>query len=401
MKTKIAATVVGVSLLVGCAHQTPQVISRAGPVSALQVAIGDCMTDAPKAGAKTQPGTRAIVETLATVLISKGVNYLGQAATKAAEAKTWTAQGARNFQAPDAAFPQCLQVVRGRFLTEGPAGTPWELPAQSGWPPGVKKLLDERGLYLTDMPDFLFEARIVPSEDKKSFSVRPAIVTYLAPIDTRFLRPSKDRNIAVFFAFTPPGTKPTLESNPSATILVGAMEPWSTRKYKVDGAFPSTYESPWFTFSRKDASQALTVTALMTETQGEQAFLKFIGSVLSEPTVSADLKKGAENVVIPSAKEASENTEKNDNVTAVIQRDTYYQQYRVKLADCAKATDGDARRNAAIQAKLAMAAYMKADQATESKNGDVSPGLINSIKVDGTSADLKDRCQSLLSGLSN
>ncbi|PMY41461.1 hypothetical protein C1Y35_07710 [Pseudomonas sp. GW456-L14] len=255
-------------------------------------------------------------------------------------------------------------------------------------------------MYLTGQPGFLFEAQIMPSEDKKAFSIRPAIATYFAPIDTRFLRPSKDRNIALFFSFTPPGTKPTLESNPSATVLVGAMQSWTTRKYAVDGSSPSVYESPWFTLSREDASNALTLSVLMTETQGEQAFLKFIGSVLTEPTVVAAANADLANRLIPAEREASRNTDQNNYIAAVNKRDDAYLQYREKITACANAQDADARRKAAKEAKEAMAGYIKADQEAKPAKGEISPGLVDSIHVDGDSSALQSKCKSLANGLS-
>jgi hypothetical protein len=251
------------------------------------------------------------------------------------------------------------------------------------------------------MPDFLFEAQIVPSEDKKAFAIRPAIATYLSPIDTRFLRPSKDRNIALFFAITPPGTKPTLDDNPSATVLVGAMQPWTTRKYAVDGKSPSVYESPWFTFGREDASKSLTLTVLMTETQGEQAFLKFIGSVLSEPTVVAAANADLQNRFVPSVRQANRKEAELAEIAAENARDTSFLKYAEKITACANEQDVAARRVLATEAKQAMEEYVEAEKGLASPKQEISAGLIMTINVGGDSSSLQSRCKALAGKLAN
>ncbi|WP_409286764.1 hypothetical protein [Pseudomonas guariconensis] len=391
MKAKSALALFGATLLAGCSHQTPQVISQAGPVSELQVSIGKCMSVPPPA----EEGTRVLGEAVAKVLISSGVNYLGQAAAKAGEAKTWSIQGTRNFQAPAAEFPQCIQVVRGRFHTEGPAAGGWALPPSSKWPADTKSQFDQRGIYLAAMPDFLFEAQVVPSADNKAFSVRPAIATYLSPIATRFLRPSKERNIALFFAITPPGTKPTMENNPSASVLVGAMEPWTTRKYATDSEQSSVYESPWFTIGTDDTNKSLTLTVLMTETQGEQAFLKFIGSVLTEPTVVSAANADAQDRFIPSVHRANQAADDRVKIDAEQARDAAYAVYAEKITACANEPDVAARRAFAREAKGAMGDYVKAEEGLLSPKGAISRGLIETIEVNGDSSALLARCKAL------
>lgn len=395
MKAKSALTFIGVTLLAGCSHQTPQVISQAGPVSELQVSIGECMTVLPPTVPPAEEGTKVLGEAVAKVLISSGVNYLGQAATKAGEAKTWPIQGSRNFQAPGATFPRCIQVVRGRFHTEGATAAGWELPPNSKWPAETKSQFDQRGIYLAEMPDFLFEAQIVPSADNNAFALRPAVATYLSPIATRFLRPSKERNIALFFAITPPGTNPTMKNNPSATVLVGAMEPWTTRKYAIDSKPSSVYESPWFTIGTKDTYQSLTLTVLMTETQGEQAFLKFIGSVLTEPTVVAAANADAQDRLISSVHRANQDADDRAKIDAETARDAAYALYAEKITACANEPDVASRRAFAREAKVAMGDYVKAEEGLKSPKGAISWGLIKTIEVDGDSSALQARCKAL------
>lgn len=401
MKAKNAVTLLGgVLLLAGCSHQAEQEFTPAGPVAGLQVAIGDCMVVRPAPTAKTtEEGNKELMTALASALISQGVNYLGRAATAAGEAKTWTTQGARNFQATASAFPQCIQVVRGRFFTEGPGQTKWSPPGNSGWPSNTKAELDARGLFLTGMPDFLFEAQIVPSQDLTSFAIRPAIATYLTPIDTRFLRPGKERNIALFFAITSPGTKPTLDSNPGATLVLGTLQPASTRRYSVNGPVTSPYESPWFTLTLKDAYKPLTLSVLMSETQGEQAFLAFMGALLSDPKVIAAANADLANQVVPPIRQANELAADTKQYESDSKREGFYLTAREKLLDCADAKDPAAMRKAAKEAVSAMRQYFVTDTATRSPKGNISKSLIARIDVEGTANSLKSSCQSVLKGL--
>ncbi|AVO58914.1 hypothetical protein [Pseudomonas chlororaphis] len=379
MNTKsILMLFVGTLILAGCAQQTKQEFTTAGPVTGLQIAVGDCMVVPPPLEPKTQDsGTRDLLAAGAAAAISQGVNYLGRAATAAGESKTWKIQGARNFQTPENQFPKCIQVVRGRFLSEGASDNAWNPPKKSGWPSETKTYFAARGLYLPDMPDFLFEGQIVPSLDKSTFAIRPGIATYLAPIDTRFLRPSKKRNIALFFALTTPGTKPTLDDNPGATLTLGALQPGSTRKYAVNDKTSSPYESAWFSVRREDAVKPLTLSVLMTETQGEQAFLTFMGSLLSDPKVVAAANADLSNRLIRPVRETNENDAAVKENDAIVKRNAAFVTVQAKLEACAKSTDSGDIRKAAEEAAAAMATYDAEDRKTRSPYGDLSPSMLN------------------------
>lgn len=387
MNTKSTLTLfAGTLLLAGCAHQTKQEFKAAEPVAGLQIAIGDCMVVPPPLEPTAQDeGTKDLLAAGAAAAISQGVNYLGRAATAAGESKTWKIQGARNFQMANSQFPKCIQVVRGRFLTEGESGTEWLPPKNSGWPSDTKTQFAQRGVYLTDMPDFLFEGQIVPATDKVTFSIRPGIATYQAPIDTRLLRPSEERNIALFFSFTPPGTKPTLDSNPGATLTLGALRPGTTRKYAVNGEASSPYESAWFSIKREDAVKPLTLSALVTETQGEQAFLAFMGSLLSDPKVVAAANAELANRFISPVREANENDLAAKENAAIIKRNAAFLIVRTKLKECAEATAPEDIMKAAEGAAAAMATYDAEDRKTHSPYGDLNPSLL----------DLKDKPSSV------
>ncbi|WAT26835.1 hypothetical protein [Pseudomonas sp. GXZC] len=395
MNTKSTSVMlVGTLLLTGCAHQAKPEYIAASPVTGLQIAVGDCMVVPAPIKAKAQDeGTRDLLAAGAAAVISQGVNFLGRAATAAGQSKTWKIQGSRNFQTADNQFPKCIQVVRGRFFTEGPSGTAWTPPENSGWPSDTKTIFAKRGLYLTDMPDFLFEGQIVPSLDNTTFAIRPGIATYLAPIDTRFLRPSEERNIALFFAFTPPGTKPTLDDNPGATVTLGALQPKSTRRYAVNGETSSPYESAWFSVRREDAVKPLTLSVLMTESQGEQAFLTFMGSLLSDPAVVAAANAELGNQLIPNVRKTNENAATAKENEAIVKRNAAFLTVQAKLKECANAATPEDIKKAAEEAAAAMATYDAEDRKTSSPYGDLDPKLLN---LKDKPDNVKNMCKKLL-----
>ncbi len=400
-KKNTATLLAGTFLLAACAHQTQQEFTDAGPVVGLQIAVGNCMVIPPPPEPKIQDqdnGTRDLLAAGVAAAISQGVNYLGRAATAAGESKTWKIQGARNFQTPQNQFPKCIQVVRGRFLTAGTSGEGWTPPKNSGWPSDTKTKFAERGLYLTDMPDFLFEGQIVPSLDKITFAIRPGKATFLAPIDTRFLRPSEERNIALFFAFTPAGTKPTLDDNPGATLTLGAFQPGSTRTYAVNGKTSSPYESAWFSVGREDAVKPLTLSVLMTESQGEQAFLTFMGSLLSDPKVVAAANADLANRLIPSVHSANQSEATAKENDAIVKRNAAYVTVQKKLQECANATASEDINQAAQEATAAMATYDAEDRKTHTSYGDLTPSLLN---LNDKPSNVKSMCKKLFDRISH
>ncbi|WP_095159880.1 hypothetical protein [Pseudomonas sp. Irchel 3E13] len=394
----------GALLLAGCSnkniHQDMHEFKQADPVSGLQVAIGKCISFTPLTDQKSNDEqTRSFLAAAAAGAISQGVNLLGKALTKAGESKTWSIRGSRNFESMASDFPQCVQVVRGRFNTRGPADEHWALPLGSNWPADTKSRLDESGLYLAGVPEFLFEGRIVLSEDSKAFTIRPVVANYIAPIDTRFLRPSKVRTSALFFAITPPGTNPTLEDNPAAAVSLGTLEPGMTRLYKLDIPNSSPYESPWSTLSSEDTTVPLTITVLLTESQNEQEFLAFMGAVLSDPDVAAAATTEVSNRLIPSARKAAKQVAEDKESELIAAREAAYPTIRKNLAACVSAAEPESMREAANNAKAAMLAYYKADRGTKEKTNKFSPETIDGFRTDGNPNTLKKACDDKLSEL--
>lgn len=353
------------------------VLADGGQLNGLQVAVGPCIMSTDTATEKSERA--GVVAAMAAAAISKGVNYLGKAVTEAAAAKTWTLIGSRNFQATASDLPACVQVVHGRFDRSGKSMTSW--PAPAGWPSDLAARLMARGIWLVSAPDFIFEGKIVPPQgaspkDTSALTVRPVIASYGAPIGTRFLRPGAERSILLFFAITTPGTKPTLETNPAATVLVGEMEPTSTSTF-LQGSqqYSSPYESPWFSLTVTDAMKPLTMTVMLSETQDQNDFLAFVGSVLSDPkVVSAGVTQISEKLLTDAKEQAAEDAATKAN-TAINDADQKLATALEKLKVCADAKDADALTSAS-NARVAMRNFQLADKLSPApRGGSIQQGI--------------------------
>lgn len=86
---------------------------------------------------------------------------------------------------------------------------------------GSKDALVANGTYPAATPDFFFEGEIIGSKDKTSLAVRPTVSYLGTPIGQRALRPGRARSIALFLAITAPGSKPSLDTAPAASLDLG------------------------------------------------------------------------------------------------------------------------------------------------------------------------------------
>ena len=377
---------------IGLASTTPSIAVEAGTVSGLQVSLGECLVAKPRPKtSSTAP--KSALDAIAGAVISQGVNYIGKALTAAGAAKTWTVSGARNIEATSADFPECVIVVRGSFAMKGGPTAGWTPPEQ--WPPELRDKLQLRGIWLTGAPDFLFEGQIVAAKDQSALTIRPAIVTYVNPIGTRFLRPSSDRHVALFFAISPPGTKPTLETSPAATIILGNLSTGTTAKFDAAQEYSSPYESPWFSLTKADSIKPLTVTAMLSETQDEQSFLTFLGTVFSDPKVVAAANTQLTQLLIPSvaAQAASDATGKAASLAS--DADTKLGLAIAKLNGC-KNADAASAVSAGADARTALRNYVLADSASPAPHNDIDQTIIDKIDLRQNSASIKAKCVEVL-----
>lgn len=381
-------------LLIITASTPNAAIGEPQALSGVQVAVGKCIVAKPMGGS-TDADTRALVDTVAASAISQGVNYLGKALTEAGATKTWTASGSRNFEAASNNFPSCVQVVRGRFAPNGESGVGWTPP--SLWPSDLEAKLRERGITLLDAPQFIFEGKLVSAQDKTALTVRPVMVTFTEPIGTRFWRPGKDRGVALFMAITAPGTKPSLDTNPAATLIFGTMGIGSSIKFDESPVY-SPFESPWFTLAKADTAKPMTVTAMVSETQGASEFLTFVGAVLGDSKVLAAANADLGKILIPSQAAQAETDQATKYTSAANNADTTFQTMIAKLTACKDATPSTAIA-AATEARVAMRNYMLADKASPSPQGLVADKLIEKIDLRANSTDLTAACTKVLDGL--
>lgn len=356
----------------------------------LQLAVGSCI----KAPSRPAPDvkTKGALDAILTAGISQGVNYLGKALTSAGASETLTVTGWRNLQPSPNGLPQCILVVQSNFIT---TGTPASWAAPSGWPADLSARLTTKGLLVDRLPDFIFEGEIISTNDQSALTVRPVIATYLKPIGTRALRPSEDRSIALFISITAPGGKPTLENNPSAALIFGKMSPNTTRLYDDTNTMSSPYESPWFTLAKADSQKALTVHAMLSETQEAQAFLTFLGAVFSDSKVTTAINTEVAQKFVPSASQAADADAASKATTASSDADTKYGAAISKLMVCKAATDAAAIA-AAADARNALRNYMVSDAVLAAPRGDVQQPVIDKIDLRRGPAIAKDGCGQVL-----
>ncbi len=389
-------TMVTLALPIACVHAAGDASDAANTMDGLQVAVGDCLVATPPQRAAT-PTAKSALDAIAGALISQGVNYIGKALTAAGAAKTWTVTGARNMQATSAAFPQCVLVVRGSFMTTGGPPTTWTLP--SGWPADLSAKLGAKGLWLSKAPDFIFEGEIVAASDLSALTIRPVIATYMKPIGTRAFRWGSERNVALFFAITAPGTKPTLETAPAATVVLGKLIPSTTHRYEDSPSYSSPYESPWFTLTKADSQKPLTVTAMLSETQDEQAFLTFMGTIFSDPKVTAAANTQLTQLLIPSVAQQATQDAAAKSASAASDADTKLGVAIAKLNACKAAADAPSAVATGADARTALRNYMLADIALAAPRGDVQQATIDMIDLRKPTAAIKSGCTSVLAAL--
>ena len=378
----LTATSLATSVAQGA--RTPA-LSKDEVVSGVQVGIGECAF----APVRSEGEEGRIASVIAAAAISKGVNLLTSAVTAAAQSKTWTATGSRNFQASSKGFPQCVQVVRGKFFANKTDLGTWA----NSWP-GQKGPLTKNGLFIAETPDFFFEGEIAASNDSSALAIRPVYSAFSRPIGTRLLRPGKDRSIAIFLAITVPGAKPNLETAPAATIILGEQLPPTYKQYPLGGTtYRSPLESTWFTFAKVDTLKPFTLHALVTETQGPDAFMAFIASVLSDEKVKTAITTQASQILIPSVGAAAEATEAQAAVTAANNADQKLATAITKLDAC-RTSAPTGLVVAASQAKVAVRDFKVANDAAPQteRSTDISQELITKIDL-SKPAKLKQACE--------
>jgi hypothetical protein len=360
------------------------------------VAVGRCAFVANRAPTPTPSGPaivdKAILPIIAATLITSLVNKVGDALSKMGDAKTWPTQASRNFEFEAGGLPQCLQLVRGSFYS-----SPHVMEAQwSGDLENMRTTLETNGTFLADTPDFFLEAEILKSSDSSAITVRP-IISYMGrPAGTRALRSGDERIVALFLSITKPGESATLATAPGATLKLGKHSPGTWKRFPLPASgatFSSPYDAAWFNLPASYTAKPMTMNVLQTETQGESAFLKFIGGVLSDQKVKDETAKQLQQQLIPSvgaqadlAAEAARFTLRSTAESA-------------RLVAWGKLNACEADPSKADEAKDALRKFVSADNALpagdEAKNGSVTSQVIESIKIGQPAKSVAQQCADL------
>ena len=386
-----------ISIATLAAHAGGEANSSNSSTSGLQVSPGECLVAKSRSPADATKQQRDLADAIATSVISAGVNYVGKALTAAGAAKTWTISGSRNLQTSTDKFPECVAIVRGTFRTNGSPTSDWQPP--SGWPADLRAKLEARGLWLDASPDFIFEGQFVAASNKAALTLRPVAVSYAKPIGTRAFRPGENRSSTVFLAITPPGTKPTLDTNPAAMVVLGELTPQSTHLYDSNTQYSSPYESPWFSIAKSDVSVPLTVTAMVSETQDAQDFLAFLGTVLSDPKVVTAANTQLDQLLIPNVQKQATADAATKAATGSNDADTKLSIAIAKLQTCSAASPASAL-SAGADARVALRNFSLADSAASQPLGIVQDTQINQIDLQTSGASIIGQCTSVLKGLS-
>lgn len=342
----------------------------------VQIGVGACVTTAT-------PGGRGLADAAVGAIVSKGLNLLGNALAEAGKDKTSKAIGARNLAGGDIPLPACIQVVRGRFRTDAATGNePWLEGVRSGATPR----LNANGIWLADKPDFFFEGAVVASGDRTALTVRPLMAALNKPQDAGTYR-GNERSTVLFLTFTRPGTSPNVESNPSATLVLGSLAPGDVLQYPAapEVGQSSPYEAAWFSMSEADARKPLTVTALISETAPGSPFLTFLGTILNDDAVRKAATDTAKLVLVPGAAVEAEAAQAKEMASAADKADSTLADAISKLAACFTA---GADLGKAAAAKSALRAYLAAVPAARAK---IDAKAVDTIDLSAPDT-VKQRC---------
>lgn len=339
------ASVVVLTLLTGCIHTRPNGPARPpapqGIRQTTHVFVGNCIFR-PKAEA-----FGGLIGAVLPSVITNVFNRVGSALAAAGKEHTWQAAASTNFELNKDHMDPCVQVVRGRFAPSAEQPNDWTDAVDAYKGKGVQ--LKNARIYLVERPDFMFEGAFRTSSDGSAMAIAPVFVDFNRVIGERALRNDPTRNLALSFAFHPPGKSATDASNASTSLVLGEMEPGSAIEFdhtctvsvapkagtntpSQPGGPPPTPggappnpggaprppagspsnggmnptracadESLWFRLPRPDQLTQLSLTAVTTEVQGSNEFLVFLSDVFKGS--SDELEKLAKQTLIEAERE--------------------------------------------------------------------------------------------------
>jgi len=159
-------------------------------------------------------------------VISNGANAFGTALSEAAKEKESSDVVSQPFEIGTESFPECVQVVRGNFslkiLSVDQIDTLWA-QQEKHFRDRSTDLFD-RGIHLTQKPDFFLEAKFRASETvANAMTLYPVLAAYNTPIENVPLG-SSTRRIKVKFSFHDAGNAATANGAATGVLDLGEMK---------------------------------------------------------------------------------------------------------------------------------------------------------------------------------
>jgi len=280
-------------------------------ISAVRATLGQCMFPPPDISdgqSKIQSIGAVLGAAVVKSAINLGVNALGAALTEAARADVQYVSAITNVRLGQTLDDgkTCLQMVRGDYSGVTAATVaPWL--AEMGLKDPQLAILNKNKMLPNSKPDFIFEATFRPAGDGKTLAIVPTFMAFAEPISSRFLRPGKDRQVALHFAFHAPGKTPEDSANPSAAINMGTLRSGSVVRFAepmLDNGVPKSYlpvpgESQWINTDSLKGIYSITVTEW--EVQEESKALGFFAALFN--SVASETKTALEQLLIKSERE--------------------------------------------------------------------------------------------------
>jgi hypothetical protein len=317
--------------IAGCATRTQRANSPPpsdDPLVAYQtqVATGSCVYRI-----RPEAALGGLAGALLSSVITQGVNYFGSALAEAAKETNDTVTANRNVEISAERFGPCMQIVRGWFhrgffrdaestAAFDDAARTWAAAGNAG-AVNVDQLtlLWQRRMWLAAQPDFVFEAEVVrttvkTAPDSTLLTLTPAFARLDHPISSAVLRPSKARSIAVFFAFHKADEDPSAPGTATGGLTVGLLRPGVALTFPPpvrdtnDTPNRGNDESKWFSISLGNASQPMTISALVSEHQDASAFLQFVADVFGG--AKPELTNALQTALVPSTRAAAREGER-------------------------------------------------------------------------------------------
>jgi len=305
-------------------------------------------------------------------VVATGISRIAAAIRAAARTQSRQVAIRRNIELSNAkGLGPCLLIARGWFYEDRSqlGGTPYRQRDDSAFDYDSSfSLLHRQGLWIAATPDFFFEGKLIPSQDRSVLSLAPAYAYLGKPMTSSRLRPATARSILVAFAFTRPAKATDLTKGQGSTVVLGRFGANTEKRYTTDTAelfscdrpacsdaakftrrIRGPRESEWFSVPLTKTAQPMTLQVLVSETRGASDFLEFVTEEFAG--VEKGLATELGQALVPSLGVAAAATQQTAVENALNEFELRYADALATLADCV-ANGRDPARAAA--ARVAM-----------------------------------------------